>query len=85
MTEVAQQKVFDFTPNKDFPLTSTCVILRLCLLCNKSYNIKMSVEDYVSWSNGALVQNAFPYLSPDQREMIINGTHSECFDKAFPE
>lgn len=34
---------------------------------------------------GILLQNAFPDLTPDQREFILTGTTPEEWDEAFPE
>lgn len=34
---------------------------------------------------GILLQNAFPNLTPDQREFILTGTTPEEWDEAFPE
>jgi len=80
MTSQAEQKLYDFLPRNDFPLVETCVILRQCPHCTKKYNIKLSVHDYTSWTDGKFTQNAFPYLDPDQREMIQTGIHPECWD-----
>ena len=30
-------------------------------------------EDAVKWRDGALIQNAFPYLYPNERELLITG------------
>ncbi len=34
---------------------------------------------------GVLLQHAFPHLTPDQREFILNGVTPEEWDEAFPE
>jgi hypothetical protein len=33
---------------------------------------------------GQLAQNAFPHMSDGEREMLITGTHPECWEKLFP-
>jgi len=32
-----------------------------------------------------LIQQALPFLTPAQREVLITGTHDGCFEKMFPE
>ena len=39
--------------------------------------------DYLDWSDGELAQVAFPYLSADEREMLITGICPTCWDKMF--
>lgn len=39
-------------------------------------------EDY---DNGALVQNAFPMLSKEQREFLMTGMTQEEWDATFPD
>jgi hypothetical protein len=31
--------------------------------------------------NGATIQSAFPMLSADERELLISGLHSECWER----
>lgn len=81
MTAETTQKVYDLLPKEDFPLVETCVVLRHCPQCKKKYNIKLSVHDYITWSNGANIQNSFSYLDNSQREMIVTGIHPECWEK----
>ena len=35
-----------------------------------------------AWKNGTLIQNAFPHLSPDQREFLQTGMSPEEWDEA---
>lgn len=46
-------------------------------------NIKAKNTDLLNWQGGQLVQIAFPYLSAEEREMLISGTCKECWDKMF--
>ena len=34
---------------------------------------------------GELIQNAMPYLSPDEREILISGICGRCFDEMYGE
>lgn len=54
-----------------------------CLDCRKTYDIKVFAEDVIKYKNGAFVQDAFPYLSDDEREILVSKTCGPCFDKMF--
>lgn len=56
-----------------------------CMMCNKKGTVNVDVEGYELYSSGVMVQDAFPELSDDVREMIITGTHPECWDAMFPD
>ena len=55
-----------------------------CPFCGKSNLVKVHAADYHAWENGALAQNAFPYLSANEREMLISGICPTCWDNMFP-
>lgn len=53
----------------------------LCSLCGAVNDVYVKYEDYKAWRyRGALAQEAFPYLSPNKREMLISGTCPTCYD-----
>ena len=54
-----------------------------CRVCKNQVEMKVYVEDVTAWENGELIQNAMPYLSADEREVLISGTCGPCFDKMF--
>lgn len=54
-----------------------------CLHCKKEENIEVSAEALQRWKNGLLAQEAFPDLSPEQREMFISKICPSCWDKLF--
>lgn len=58
-------------------------IIRTCPFCKKTNTLHVDVDAYSRWQNGMLVQNAFPDLSANDREMIITGIC--CWDEAFKE
>lgn len=68
--------------------TNTPAIVELttrpCSWCNKDSIIYLDAASYLNYSNGAPIQDAFPFLSPDERELIISGTHPKCWDEMFP-
>ena len=60
-------------------------ILRKCMLCGKDSDVEVPAQGLWDWEHGAFVQKAFPGLSPAEREVVMNGTHDECFNIAFRE
>jgi hypothetical protein len=54
-----------------------------CNRCKDQVEMAVNVDDYTSWENGSLIQDAMPYLSAGEREVLISGTCGKCFDKMF--
>jgi len=52
-----------------------------CPLCLKSDELEVDLEGYVNWENGMLIQEALPDLTADQREALITGIDTECWEK----
>ena len=59
------------------------MIQATCLHCKKSFELAVNKQDVVDWKGGKYIQDAMPYLSADQRELLISGTCGTCFDKMF--
>lgn len=59
-----------------------CVVTR-CPFCGRGNEVEVNEMDYWDWQDGVLVQVAFPYLSVEDREKLINGTCSSCWSKMF--
>jgi len=59
-----------------------------CWQCGKTGELQISSDIYFAGikklDEGALIQNAFPSLSSEQREQIMTGIHPECWKKMFP-
>ena len=56
-----------------------------CVVCRKSSVVPVVESDFRSWQAGALVQQAFPEMPVDQRELLVTGTHPECWDAMWVE
>ena len=56
-------------------------IFKTCVLCNESGRIVVNDDDYEDWVNGKYAQDAFPYLSINDREFLISSVCGTCFDK----
>ena len=59
------------------------ITITTCPFCGKETAITFLSEDYTAWQNGELAQNAFPYLSAEEREMLISGICPTCWEKTF--
>jgi hypothetical protein len=58
-------------------------ITKTCVFCGKESSIAVDSGSLYLYNQGELAQNAFPTLSPSERELIISGTHSECWGGMF--
>lgn len=58
-------------------------IVTVCPICNCINEITVREADVLLWNEGALVQDAFPYLSADEREMLISGICPDCWETLF--
>ena len=59
-----------------------CVVTT-CPFCGRANEVEVNHLDYLDWQDGELAQDAFPYLSANEREMLISGCCSRCWDKMF--
>ena len=64
---------------RDTPIT--CI----CRVCGESSTLLVNTTDLARWKNGTYIQDAMPYLSVGDRELLISGTCDPCFDKMFKE
>lgn len=61
------------------------VVKTKCPFCHKYHLVEVDIKDFYAWHDGEkLVQDAFPYLSANEREMLISGICPTCWDKMFP-
>ena len=58
-------------------------ITTICPFCGESHVVEVVAEDYADWKNGKLIQDAMPYLTADEREMLISGICPTCWDNMF--
>jgi len=52
--------------------------------CDHHEKILVNEADYNAWHNGKLIQDAFPYLTAGQRELMISNTCDACWQEFFP-
>lgn len=53
---------------------------KVCPICDKKQTIKVREIDYTRWQQGTVIQRAFPYLGDADRELILTGMCTECWD-----
>lgn len=56
-----------------------------CQWCNSKHELDILPDSWQAYKDGVLMQNAFPYLSADERELLISNTCGECYDSMFGE
>jgi len=54
-----------------------------CRLCHEVHTLKVRPKDLEAYDEGAHCQDAFPYLSADDRELLISRTCGKCWSKIF--
>lgn len=73
MTTQTTEKAMDFDTTRRIA----------CRICFQLEVVSYNAADMEAWINGTLIQNAFPYLTASQREMIQTQTCSQCWDAMF--
>jgi hypothetical protein len=68
-------------PFEDIAITKTSELSGI----RRTMTIKMRFADYRRWQEGALIQNALPYLTADQREFLMTGITADEWDDLFGE
>lgn len=56
-----------------------------CRVCDTKHTVMVTDVDVADWQGGKFAQDAFPYLTADERELIMSQTCGVCWDKQFPE
>ena len=55
-----------------------------CFHCGETNIIQLDFMSYMRWYNGdGLIQDIWPNLDADQRELIMTGTHPDCWNAMF--
>ena len=54
-----------------------------CISCGKLVSITAPASNWEARKSGARVQDAFPALDADAREILTSGICGECFDEMF--
>jgi hypothetical protein len=52
-------------------------------MLQNSHYIDVKMVDMAAYEDGALIQDAFPYLTTSQRELMLTGISDEIWDDMF--
>lgn len=59
------------------------IITNICPFCGTDSDVRVTMEGWSNYVNGALAQVAFPELSETEREIIISGICPKCQESIF--
>ena len=55
-----------------------------CFNCGVEYVLHYNRQDMIDWLSGSLlIQDAMPYLTSGERELLLSNTCDSCFDNMF--
>ena len=54
-----------------------------CTFCNAVHTVHYNRADMTKWQEGTLIQNAFPYLSANDRELLKTKICGKYWDETF--
>lgn len=56
-----------------------------CMYCHQANaQIRLETDKFYRWRlGGELIQNIWPEMDSDTREILISGIHPECYEKIF--
>lgn len=59
----------------------------VCPECNQIHTVTVELKDYINYRHGIQrhPQDAFPYLTPSQRELLITSICESCWNTLFPD
>ena len=56
-----------------------------CRICSNKFILQVNQNDLKDWQEGKYIQDAMPYLSAGERELLISNICEECFTNLFVE
>jgi hypothetical protein len=59
------------------------IIPTRCPKCRKSSAVKVDSKGYEAWRGGELIGRALPNLSAEDREKLMTGYDTKCWDTLF--
>ena len=61
-------------------------ICATCPICHKKHFVEVDFDDYRRWkTENIYVQDAFPYLNDDDRELLMSGICKKCWEENIQE
>jgi hypothetical protein len=56
-----------------------------CQVCSKTSEFTLDDEKVDRWKAGAYIQDVWPHMTMNDRELLISGTHPKCWEELFAE
>ena len=53
-------------------------------LCSTVSTVWVNADDYTRWRRRDKVMDAMPYLTDEEREVVLHGICNECFERTKP-
>ena len=63
---------------------SEWVTIQVNDIMSDAHFIDVKMIDLAAYEDGALIQDAFPYLTLGQRELMLTGLTEDMWDEMFP-
>lgn len=61
------------------------IVSRPCVVCGERTKFMVREDEAQAWWDGAYAQHVWPDWSAEKRELLISGTHPQCWDELFGE
>ena len=59
------------------------IVNRTCPFCGRISRIELDTEKLDRWDSGENLQDVFPDMDLNTREILISGIDPECWDRLF--
>lgn len=59
------------------------IVNRRCPICLKPSSVSVPEYALAAWRQGAMIQDAMPMLTAEEREIIKTGIHDSCWNGIF--
>jgi hypothetical protein len=69
--------IHQYNPDSDW------VTIQVTDLFQDTHYMEVKTIDLAAYEDGELIQSAFPYLTPGQRELLVTGITDEMWDDMF--
>lgn len=56
---------------------------RPCIACGSETEMLLNADKFAAWQSGMFVQDVWPEMTPDERELLLTGIHANCWDEMF--
>lgn len=74
----------DFKRNQSNTMANNAyVVTNPCISCGAVSHVQVDEDKYNEWQAGKSVQDVWPDKDSNWRELLVTGTHGDCWDKMF--